>query len=89
MLSCTMGYVLVCSGERVALWLRQAARDVDPHQHGGHEREDSSTTLRALQEEKTGTGDYSMLLYLFLCLSVYLNIRIEKHKNVTDFKYFG
>lgn len=67
---CSICYVLACSGERIALRLCEAARDVDPHQHGGHEGKDSSPTLRALQEEKTGTGDSNLLdLSVFLISS--------------------
>lgn len=37
-----------CSGKRVSLRLRETARDVDPHQHGGHAREDARAALRAV-----------------------------------------
>jgi hypothetical protein len=47
-MKCGCGVVSCCSGERVALRLREAARDADPHQHGGHAREDARAPLRAL-----------------------------------------
>ena len=40
------------SGEREPLRLREAARDADPHEHGGPARDDALQALRALPPQQ-------------------------------------